>query len=254
MSATRRSIAAAIGAALLLLLASGRAWADEARASELINLLTKQPADMPEQTWKEKRRDAAQELGDLGDKRAVPVLIQVVESEEFDIVGEFAIEALGKLRDERAIPILQRVAADRTRDRDQQRAAKKALARLGASAGEAPPPDQRKDDSGSALSTPVASSNSSVSTPSDPPTFDDDVLAAGEIVRFALGGLSLDYDTIRDRPTFNGNAAGSYQRQVDKKRSAWRYGVDAGTNLGLVNYDGEDSSSRYGAFNARMGA
>ncbi len=254
MLATRRSVAASLVGICIVVMASGAGAQDDARAGELITVLAKQPANMPVQTWKEKRREAARKLGDLGDKKAVPALIKIVETEEFDIVGEFAITALGKLRDERAIPILQRVAGDRTRDRDQRKAAKKALAKLGTKPepAKARPAEKQGAESSSPTTTILGKESSTEAPPG--PQFDDDTLAAGELIRFALGGLSIDYDSIRDRPTINGDASGSYERRVDKKGSAWRYGGTASTTFGFVNFDGEDSSSRFGAVNARVNA
>ncbi|MBT8493701.1 MAG: HEAT repeat domain-containing protein, partial [Deltaproteobacteria bacterium] len=121
---------------LVALATVSTSWAQnkQSQVTELVQLLSKQPDGMDVIEWKEKRRDAARKLGDLGDTRAVPTLIKVVEKEEFDVVGEFAIEALGKLGDDRAVEVLRRVAANPARDRDQRKAARKALKRLGTSA------------------------------------------------------------------------------------------------------------------------
>src|SRR5262252_3688639 len=77
-----------------------------------IALLRKRPRGMDEETWREKRRDAARELGELGDKRAVPPLLEIVQSERFDAILEIAMQSLGKLGDRRAVPPLQHVAED----------------------------------------------------------------------------------------------------------------------------------------------
>ncbi|HEY0994127.1 MAG TPA: hypothetical protein VGD80_44025, partial [Kofleriaceae bacterium] len=60
-----------------------------------IKLVETQPPDMDRSTWKERRRDAARKLGQSKDRRAVPVLIKLAETETFDILGEIAIEGLG---------------------------------------------------------------------------------------------------------------------------------------------------------------
>jgi len=262
MLATRQSITFLVGLALVLTVALPvRAQDDKsARVTELVALLEAQPKGMATQDWKEKRREAAQELGLLGDPRAVPALIRVVETEEFDIVGEIAIKALGQLGDERAISPLGRVAADPSRDRDQREAARKALKRLGAAAeaaqaaSEAQRAKAARDAaeatglSTNASTTLIAGDATSAQIPKGP-VFDDDTLAAGELIRFAVGSLSLQYDSIRDRPSMTGDASGSYERRVDKKRSAWRYGGDASMALGFVNFPGADSSSRFGTLN-----
>jgi hypothetical protein len=109
------------------------ARADKADVPGLIAVIQQQPADMDRSTWKEHRRDAAKKLAQSKDKRALPVLIQLAETETFDIIGEIAIEGLGTLGDPGAVPTLQKIAADPSRDRSQRELAKKALAKLGAS-------------------------------------------------------------------------------------------------------------------------
>ena len=102
------------------LLAAGPAeiWAQsDERIGSLIELVRRRPDGKDRDQWREERRDAARELGDSGDKRAVPVLIQIVETEQFDAVGEIAIVSLGKLGDDRAVPVLQAVVEDSSRNR-----------------------------------------------------------------------------------------------------------------------------------------
>ncbi|HEX2686777.1 MAG TPA: HEAT repeat domain-containing protein, partial [Kofleriaceae bacterium] len=95
-------------------------------------LIDTQPANMDKVTWKDKRRDAARKLAQSKDKRAVPVLIRLAETETFDIIGEIAIEGLGNLGDSAAHPALEKIAADPSRDKVQRDLARKALAKLGA--------------------------------------------------------------------------------------------------------------------------
>jgi len=97
----------------------------------LIKLIENQPSDMDRSTWKEKRRDAARKIVQSKDKRGVPVLIKLVETETFDIIGEIAIEGLGNLGDASAVPTLQKIANDNAREKSQRELAKKALAKLG---------------------------------------------------------------------------------------------------------------------------
>jgi len=265
MLATRQSVVSIVVGLAIALCSAGdlRAQDDKsARVTELISVLEGQPKGAAAQDWKEQRREAARELGLLDDPRAVPALIRIVETEEFDIVGEIAIKSLGQLGDERAVGPLRRVAADPSRDRDQREAARKALKRLGAAAEAAQAAAeaarakaaQEADEStglstaGATSTTLIAGDATSAAIPKGP-VFDDDTLAAGELVRFAIGSLSMQYDSIRDRPSMTGDAAGSYERRVDKKRSAWRYGGDASVALGFVNFPGADSSSRFSTLN-----
>ncbi len=129
-----------LAAALVAVLATSSV-AQPADVPALAKLVETQPADMDRSTWKERRRDAARRLGASKDKRAVPVLIRIAETETFDIIGEIAIEGLGNLGDPSAAPILQKISADNTRDRSTRELAKQALAKLPArSSTPAPPP------------------------------------------------------------------------------------------------------------------
>src|SRR6185437_14945265 len=85
------------------------ARAQSADVPGLIKLVQNQPNDMDRSTWKEKRRDAARKLAESKDRRAVPVLIKLAETETFDIIGEIAIEGLGTLGDPSAVPTLQQI-------------------------------------------------------------------------------------------------------------------------------------------------
>jgi len=119
-------------AVVALLLASSIAVADT--VPDLIKMIETQPNDMDRSVWKEKRRDAAKKLAQSKDKKAVPELEKLAESETFDIIGEIAIEGLGTLGDASAVPTLQKIAADESREKSQRDLAKKSLAKLGASA------------------------------------------------------------------------------------------------------------------------
>ncbi|HEU4735035.1 MAG TPA: HEAT repeat domain-containing protein [Kofleriaceae bacterium] len=119
-------------AVLAVVVAASPAHAQPADVAAQIKLIDSQPADMDRSTWKDKRRDAARKLGQSKDKRAVPVLIKLAETETFDIIGEIAIEGLGNLGDPAAVPVLQKIAGDASRDKAQRDLAKKALAKLGA--------------------------------------------------------------------------------------------------------------------------
>jgi HEAT repeats len=122
-------------ATIVALLISARpATAQNADVPALIKLVENQPTDMPDKSaWKEKRREAARKLAQSKDKRAVPTLIRLAETETFDIIGEIAIEGLGNLGDKSAVPVLQKIANDAAREKPQRELAKKALGKLGAS-------------------------------------------------------------------------------------------------------------------------
>jgi hypothetical protein len=120
----------AIVVGVLVAVAMGVAAAQPADVPALIKLVETQPADLDRSAWKEKRRDAAKKLAQSKDKRAVPVLIKLADSETFDIIGEIAIEGLGTLNDQSAVPVLQKIANDGSRDKAQRDLAKKALGRL----------------------------------------------------------------------------------------------------------------------------
>src|SRR5688572_26188277 len=125
----------AVVAVVAALAAGGSvAHAQGADVPALIKVIEQQPDNVDDRSaWKEQRRDAARKLIASKDKRAVPVMIKLAETETFDVIGEIAIEGLGTLGDKSAVPVLQRVAADNSRDRAQRELARKALKKLGAS-------------------------------------------------------------------------------------------------------------------------
>lgn len=122
--------------------------AQPADVPALIKLIENQPNDMDRSTWKEKRRDAARKLGQSKDKRAVPVLINLADSETFDIIGDIAIEGLGNLKEQAAVPTLQRIVNDASRDKSSRDLAHKALQKLGA-------PDTAPAGGGTGSATPT---------------------------------------------------------------------------------------------------
>ncbi|MBA3397258.1 MAG: HEAT repeat domain-containing protein [Deltaproteobacteria bacterium] len=116
--------------------ASAPAFAQSAQAGDVagwIKLIDSQPADLDRAAWKERRRDAARKLVGSKDKKAVPTLIKLAETETFDIIGEIAIEGLGNFNDPAVVPVLQKIANDPARDKAQRDLAKKSLGKLGAS-------------------------------------------------------------------------------------------------------------------------
>src|SRR5262249_38956460 len=99
-------------------------------------LLRKKPKGMDEDTWREKRRDAARELGELGDKKGVEPLLEVVDAERFDAILEIAIQSLGKLGDSKAVPALTRIAGDPSVETYVRDTAREARRKLGAARAE----------------------------------------------------------------------------------------------------------------------
>jgi hypothetical protein len=121
-------------ALLAVALGASVAAAQPVDVNAQIKLIENQPSGVDRSTWKEQRRDAARKLVQSKDKKAVPELIKLAETETFDIIGEIAIEGLGNLGDPSAVPVLQKVANDATRDKATRDLAKKALFKLGATA------------------------------------------------------------------------------------------------------------------------
>src|SRR5262249_52268071 len=70
------------------------------------------------------------------------------------------------------------------------------------------------------------------------PEVPDDTLAAYERVTFAGGTASAGYDTIRKRATFDADAAGLYQKRIEREPMAW--GWDGGAHVvgGYITPDG----------------
>jgi hypothetical protein len=235
------------------LLASAVAHAQTADVPALVKLIENQPADLDRPTWKEKRRDAAKKLAQSKDKRAVPELIKLADTETFDIIGEFAIEGLGNLGDPSAVPTLQKIAGDPARDPHQKELAKKALAKLGASEGAAAPTTAPPPASGGqpAPSTPEPPETTQAgatgagligarAAPDNPslPAVADDTLAASERLTFAGGGATLGYDTVQKRLDFNADVEGTYARRVERERMAWGLDADVHVVTGLINPPG----------------
>jgi len=240
--------------------------AQPADVSGLIKLIDNEPSDMDRSTWKEKRREATRKLAETKDKRALPVLIKLAETETFDIVGEIAIEGLGTLGDPGAIPTLQKIVGDTSRDKGQRDLARKSLAKLGAGSAQTPapptpaptptptppaatpttaPPGETglENNAGAGPTAPPGETSTAAPTPAaagapDLPDVSDDTLAAYDRVTFAAGAASLSYDTISKRLDAEGNVAGQWQKRVERESFAW--GLDAGGQVvaGLINPPG----------------
>lgn len=274
MTTTKRLLAITLAIA-----ATGRlAAAQPADVPGMIKFVETQPTDMDKSAWKEKRRDAARRLGQSKDKRAVPVLIKLAETETFDIIGEIAIEGLGNLGDQAAVPVLQKIANDAAREKPQRELAKKALGKLGASTVAPKPPGPTGPGPGptgpgpeptdpppgptgpgptepgpgvpgpgpteptTGLSGKLGGGSNLLDKPAAGlpalPTLPDDVLAATERLTFALGTASLNYDTTRERLSFDGDINGVFAKRIEREKMAWGFDVGAHVIAGLINPDG----------------
>jgi hypothetical protein len=253
-------------------LATSTAAAQPADVPALVKLVETQPADMDKSTWKEKRRDAARRLGQSKDKRAVPALIKLAETETFDIVGEIAIEGLGNLNDQSAVPVLQRIANDPSREKPQRDLARKALGKLGASADVKPGGTTTTPPGGTTGGTTTTTGGTTGTTGDvttggpDPtaglgtvapgsellgggktaadlpelPDLPDDTLGAFERVTFALGTAQLQYDTVRERSSFDFDVAGFYAKRVERESMAWGWDAGAHVVAGFINPTGRE--------------
>lgn len=256
--------------ALAVLVAAAPAHAQNADVAANIKLIENQPSDMDRAVWKEKRREAARKLIQSKDKKAVPVLIKLAESETFDIIGEIAIEGLGNLGDQAAVPVLQKIAADPARDKAQRDLATKSLRKLGASAtgggttttttttggGETTPPTGGEvttglEGTGTETSTTTATTTTSTAgstligerpgaAPPALPELPDDTIAAYDRLTFVGGVASFNYDTLRKRLAFDVDASGKWEHRVEREKMAWGFDVGADVVAGLINPEGRE--------------
>ena len=247
------------------------ASAQPADVPALTKLIETQPGDLDRSTWKERRREAARKLATSKDKRAVPVLIKLAETETFDIIGEIAIEGLGNLGDPSAAPVLTKIANDNARDKAARDLAKKALAKLpagGATTTTTPPPPVtppptttvtpppatepdvdagttglERGDAGGVVdgNATVGGGNTLLGDPRAAagiptgPALPEDTIAAYDRLTVALGTAAFQYDTVRRRPAFDTDVAGRWAKRVEREKMAW--GFDAGAHVvaGFIN-------------------
>ncbi len=236
--------------------------------SALIKLVEIQPADVDRATWKEQRREAARKLARSKDKRALSVLIRLATTETFDVIGEISIEGLGELGDAGAQSTLQTIAADPSRDNAQRELARKALGKLGAVSAASSEPAGGRSEAATGLETrsteasdpaPRASLGSASqqapasSQPAHLPALPEDTLAAYDRITFAAGAASVGYDTSRKRLDFELDAAGEYQKRVEREAFAWGIGARAHVVAGLINPAGRQQT-RGTAINANANA
>lgn len=228
----------------------GRSWAQSVDVAALIKLIENQPQGIDRSTWKEQRRDAARKLVQSKDKRAIPVLVKLAETETFDIIGEISIEGLGNLADPSAQSALQSIASDPARDAAQRDLARQALAKLGARADAAAPTDRNASDNkpptgletrvngGEVRDADASTGRTSSSSTTATPRLLDDTLAAYDRLTIAAGAASAGYDTSRKRLEFEIDAAGRYQKRIERPAFAW--GIDATAHVvaGLINPSG----------------
>ena len=77
------------------------------------------------------------------------------------------------------------------------------------------------------------------------PAFPDDLLGAVDRLTFALGGARLEYDTVREEPTVDGDISLAWERTRDHERSATRLAVGGSAIAGVTDYSGPGESRRY---------
>jgi hypothetical protein len=216
-----------------------------------ISLLRKKPKGMDEEAWREKRRDAARELGDLGDKRAVDPLIEIVESERFDAILEIAIQSLGKLGDSRAVPALRRIADDPSVEAYVRDSAREAMRRLGAETGGASP-NPRGPRSGIEPGVLAAPAQIEGLPRLSAPQVPTGTLALAERVTFAVGELSIEHDSAGGGTLFDVALAGTYQRQMELARLG--YSFQANVDTGYDSRSAQEGMMDVSRFLVRAGA
>jgi hypothetical protein len=254
-----------LGLACLCFLLCARARAES--VDQLITLLDKKPAGMNDDVWREKRREAARELGRMNDKKAVPALIRVVETEKFDAVAEIAIDSLARLGDKRAVEPLRKVSQDASRDKFMRDAAANALRRLGQAPPEGAPepePEPEPEPQPTPGGTGPGKGPVTTPTPNQPPGpapqpppepevepepddedlsppegpgFPADVLAAFDRWTFAIGSLALAYDSVQKRPYLAGAASARWQLGREKPGFGWSLDTGAAFAGGAQDRD-----------------
>jgi hypothetical protein len=265
-----RSSLVVVVAAVAAAAAPGVARAD--KVDDLIAILDKKPAGMSNDTWREKRREAARELGRLGDKRAVEPLMRIAENEKFDAIGEIAIEALGKLGDKRAVPVLKKIAADESREPYQRESARESLAALGEPVGggaepapETPVAGEPAAPTGEAPVESGGGGDTGVTEPEDEPeplgpvevpqtSRFGDVMAQAERWTFGLGSFAVAWDSVADQPQASGRVSGGYHRGLEKPKLGYSVNVAASFLGGAQDRDGAmPDSSSYSAVGSLAG-
>jgi hypothetical protein len=210
-----------------------------------ISLLRKKPKGMDEDTWREKRRDAARELGDLGDKKAVDPLLEIVQAERFDAILEIAIQSLGKLGDNKAVPVLQRIADDPSIETYVRDTAREALRKLGAAPAErgggnvgvggerkagGAPPD---------LSALVKTQGQVEGMPAlNPPSLPAGTLALAETLSIGGGltpAVSFQHNSAGGGTLFDLSLAGEYNRQMEHNRFGYTFGSTLGAGYHSIS-------------------
>ena len=201
---------------------------------DAIAILQKKPGGMSNDAWREKRREAARELGRLGDKRGVDPLVKIVETEKFDAIAEIAIEALGKIGDKRAVPVLKKVRDDAGRDQYLRDAAGEALAALGEGEVAAAPVEAAPVEPVPVEATPAVADEAGATVDEEPTAlspvavpergrFAPELLAASERWTFAAGALSLTWDSAVKQPQLSGSGALTYHRGREEPKLGYSF-------------------------------
>ena len=244
---TRSVVAVLLALSLALAALPGTAAADE-RADRMLRILKKRPRGMTTETWLEQRREAARELGRSKDKRAVPLLLQIIAKERFDVILEIAIDALGEIGDKRAVDPLRKLLNDPSLDSYVRDAVAGALKKLGADDGVVepvkppikppikppvkppvkPPPD--KD-----LATRLAKEIDPFGQlPRLELKIDADLIARAERWQIVGGAADVHWDAAAETTTTRLAVASRHYRQVERR--LYGYTIDGVLDLGF-RYD-----------------
>jgi hypothetical protein len=219
-----------------------------APVDEKIELLRTRPTGMDEREWRSKRREAARELGDVRDKRAVDALIEVAETERYDVLLSIAVEGLGKQGDPRALPALQRIHADRSVDKFVRDQAAEAIRTL----GDTPRDDARLvsgevssgDSTGNVTTGPQLGAMGAASAPDEAlpepkrrRPLPDNLRARDRSLDLVMGSLDLSVNTAwQQQPVLADAGLGVVARYVDE-RNQWGWSAKGALTGSLRNGD-----------------
>ncbi len=241
----RLSSLAAVTVALAAALTASSASASP--LDETILVLRTRPTGVEESVWIEQRRDAAMKLGEIRDKAAVDALIEIAETERYDVLLSIAIRGLGNQGDRRALPSLQRIYADRSVDKFIRDQAGEAIVAL----GDRPLDDIRLAGQSGDLGVHTPStepaqlgSMGSASTPEETfagpgprSSLPDDLRARDRAVDLALGELDLRIDAAwSEQPVLADAALRLATRYVDE-RQQWGWSHRGALALAFRNGD-----------------
>ena len=245
MNSPRFSLCARyVGFALLLcnLLAPLAASGQSAAAEPLLAILKRRPANLDQETWRTQRREAARELGRQRERRAVPLLLGIIEKERFDVILEIAIDALGNIGDRRAIEPLRGLLADPSLDAYVRDAVAGALKKLG-SAASAPSVKKNPRRARRSAKSAEGGKEANGSEPSEKRGFarlpdlrlaepNDDLLSRSQRLELLLGSARFDWEGRTERTQLDLALGGHYLLREERKTLGMT--IDAAGDLGFA--------------------